>query len=341
MNLLIFAPSYSPKTGGVEKHIRAVVKCLVERGFTIKIAVRWDEKIPQRQIVDGVEVRRLPKTMSSLYLFVWALKNPNFFWKLDAIHSHDIYPRLFRKLLPQIRWVHTFHGYEGFPINPAAIISRKVIRNEVPICIGVGLFIEKWYETKCDYIIYGAVDNADLPKTKLPAIWDIVYIGRLEKDTGFEDYLKGLAIISIKHKTARLVVLGDGKLMGWACEFVAQNNLHVQFMGMIGNVEDYLAKSSSAFASGYLGIIEAGLYELPIIAHYGNPLKKDYLEMHPMAKELFIVSSPEAVAAAYDETLLPDAKNKVARLNLWSQHQSWDKIVDIYETSYRAEKDFA
>ena len=95
----------------------------------------------------------------------WLLKNKKIF-NGAVVHSHDYFPFNLRKILPNIRWVHTFHGYEGYPLHEEAIESRRRLHGLVEYSFCVGQFIEKWYGTKCDNILWGAADQVAIKNIK-------------------------------------------------------------------------------------------------------------------------------------------------------------------------------
>jgi len=95
------------------------------------------------------------------------------------------------------------------------------------------------------------------------------------------------------------------------------------------------AEGRVAFVSGYLAIIEAGALGTPIVAHHGDPLKEDYLRCHPMADALWIASTPEEIAQAYEQALAapPD---RLRRMQEWAQAQTWERVAGLYAAAYRS-----
>ena len=334
LKLLVLAPAYFPSNGGVERHIRAVVSVLKKQRVDVTIAVRYKSSYPKSQIVDGVKVLRMPKRDNRIAWQYWSRVNGRLLNHIDVVHSHDVFPFTLRQINKEKRWIHTFHGYEGYPVEKSAIISRQAVAKSADYTFGIGAFIEKWYGTKCDEVLYGA-SNQELGH-KLKEEWDVVYYGRLEEDTGFREYLKGFALASKNNPDLSLVVLGDGSLMSWARGFAEEHGLKVDFEGMVESVFDYLASSKIAYVSGYLGIIEAGVHELPIIAQYNSPIKKDYLELHPMAKYMHIVSDPESIAQA---TRNANNENSIRlkQVKKWATGQTWQNVADKYRTAYQAD----
>jgi glycosyltransferase involved in cell wall biosynthesis len=334
VKIVMVAPAYSPSQGGVEKHILMVNRELKARGHEVVVLVRHNLFFPERQLVEGVDVFRLPSSGSLPALALWQWQHRSVLAGADVIHSHDFYPRNLRKLVSDRKWVHTFHGYEGWPLDPGAIESRQIVRDEVEICFGIGAFIEKWYGTKLNHVLYGAAaEPSHAPAVKHGP--ELVFIGRLEADTGFEDYLKGFEIIHRQHPKVRLAVLGDGQLKVWAQKYADEHQLPVELAGWQDDTVPYQRAAKVVLVSGYLAILEAARLGKPILAHYGSPIKHDYLECHPLAAKFVIASSPESVADGYERALqLPQVTLNEA--SEWAAQQTWAALVDSYERAYKS-----
>lgn len=341
LRVIFITPSFHPRTGGVEKHVINTAVKLAELGHEVTILVRFDDTIPLQQSVMGLRAYRLPKQLSRSSLLIWALLHIRILLRANVIHSHDVYIHFWQQLFPKKRFVHTFHGYEGYPVGPDAIKARQFIRSRVPICIGIGQFIEKWYGTPLDYVIYGATEQpvSDLRASVKTIQWDALFFGRLENDTGFAAYLEGFDLISKRQPKAKLMVLGSGSLSQWAKDYIEKHGLSAELHDPVESVLPYLDQSSVAFVSGYLSIIEAGSRSIPIIAYYGTPIKRDYLDCHPMSKNFSIANSAEDIANHYFELIDPQdkqAKKKLATMTSWSSKQTWDKVAALYDSIYKS-----
>jgi glycosyltransferase involved in cell wall biosynthesis len=327
--IVFFAPSYYPNFGGVEKHIMSVASILKKRGYKIKIFVKFSKNIPKKQTIEGIEVLRMPKKENRPYIDLWYAKNKIIFE--DAIiHSHDYFNFYLRKKIKN-RWVHTFHGYEGYPIAQSAIESRKKVLSLVDYSFCVGKFIEKWYGTKCDKVLWGAADKPKKYNTK--PNYDFLFYGRLEKDTGIKEYLKAFKLMLDNSKSLKMLVVGWGSLEKENKMYVKNSGLNVEFRKPVNDVYSVLAECRVAFVSGYQAIIESSLMKKPIIAFYDNPLKKDYLEMHPQIKNFMIADSPEKIsslAIGIDEN-----SPKINNIYKWALKQNWENVALKYESSYR------
>jgi glycosyltransferase involved in cell wall biosynthesis len=92
----------------------------------------------------------------------------------------------------------------------------------------------------------------------------IVFVGRLEKDTGvllFLDYLK-------KNKDYKVDFVGDGPLKKLCRKY-----------GKVWGFMDpipFLKKAGICVPGGYLSYIEAKKYKCKILTFADNPLKEDY-----------------------------------------------------------------
>lgn len=330
--LIIFAPSFYPNHGGVEKHLENVVKILKKNKYDVTTFVRYAKGFPIHNKFLGTDVIRMPKNTNRITLFLWFLKNKHLF-DGAIVHSHDYFPMPIRKLLKKNRWVHTFHGYEGYPLDPLAIASRKQVSNSVDYTFCVGKFIEKWYGTKCNEVIWGA---AEKPKSINKDIkYDFIFYGRFEEDTGFEKYIRAFKIIKSTKPKAKMLVVGWGSRHDWAVSYSKKYDLGIEFRSPVSNIYPNLAQAKIAFVSGYQAIIESGLMKKSIVAYYDTPIKKDYLEMHPLASSLNIVNSIDGISQkALD--LMNNSDYKIKKIYNWSVKQSWSYIVKRYEKSYKS-----
>ena len=333
----MFAPDYAPHTGGVEKHLQQVIPELERFGHTVNVFVRYADYLPDFQEVAGVNVWRLPADDRWAVLLPWFWKHCRTLWAADLAHSHDVYPRRLRKLMRGIPWVHTFHGYETYPLSPEAVSVRQAIRREVSRCIGIGRFIEKWYGTQLDYVSYGARTQAARSSSVKAPAYSCVFVGRLEEDTGFRAYLEGFRLIHQQVPSASLTVYGDGSLSTWAHDLSRQHSLPVAWKGWKADADRHFAEYEVAFVSGYLTLLEAAAEGTPIVAYYGNPLKHDYLACHPLNQDIVLADSARSIAAAWQQArVLPvqDRDNMVS----WAHSQTWRKLAETYLDAYAQAK---
>lgn len=215
-------------------------------------------------------------------------------------------------------------------------LSEKLSRGN--IC--VGQYLQKWYGTKADFITYGGVnkvksqpfDKAQGKKLKVKSgnlKLKILFIGRLEEDTGVKIYLQALEILKALGVDYKFETCGDGSLR-------AQVEKYGKVKGFVNDLSPYLTGSDLVFSSSYLSILKAISVRRPVFSVYENPLKKDYLEMAPFAKFIIIENKAEKLAKAvklYQNQPGIYTKN-INAADLWAANESWDKVVKVYLDLY-------
>lgn len=346
MSILFLTRSYHPNVGGVEKHIEKVSEVLVKKGYEVTIISEMPDSnyYQSSQAIANLAEKGNPKIY---YIKVgrndWFKKfriwKELFFRirlirKAEIVHAHDVYfwylP--FRFLFPLKKNFVTFHGYEG---NKTPNSRRKFMHKISEILsngnICIGKFLEKWYGTKADLVSYGAVDK-ELLTEKSRSVIKVnkgVYIGRLEYEAGILEYLKAIKILKDKGIQLSVDVFGNGSLEKAAKEYVNTKDLSVNFKGFIKNVDEHLSNYRFAFVSRYLGIIEALAFGLPVIAHYNNSIKRDYLELTPFARYIKIAGSKEEIASGLEDILRGGNKKNIS-VYKWIKRNTWEDMALLY-----------
>ena len=281
MNILFISEYYWPHVGRVERHVHEISLNLKKKGHKVTIISEEDIKYPHI------------KYFGLLYIWYWFFKNRDLIKQSDTVHCHDVFIWYlpFRFLYPKKAVYTTFHGYEEYPLRKISILLRKLSSKLSRGNICIGRFIEKWYGIKADYISYGAVDTSKFRPRDIEPEYDAVFVGRNDKQTGINQYLK------IKKKI--LVVCNKP------------------------DPENYYALGKFAFVSRYLSILEAFACKKPVIALYDNPLKKDYLNITPFKKWIETASGPDKLSYKISESRIDSAYK-------WVQTQTWERLTEIY-----------
>jgi glycosyltransferase involved in cell wall biosynthesis len=166
-----------------------------------------------------------------------------------------------------------------------------------------------------------------------------LFLGRLEPDTGILEYLEALRLLvnsgwsGAAHATRgfRLVVCGGGSLETACRDFVEKNRLDVAFAGVVPDPLRHIRQSRFVLASGYLSMLEGMICRRLVFGCYANPLKRDYWEMLPGARQMMVVcGSPEELARGFQEVLEnPDpARALIDRAYAFAREQTWEKLAD-------------
>ncbi len=347
MTILFFARRFYPLIGGVEKHVLEVGKRLAKKGARVIVITEYEnntnkqnqQSVPFSAMFEGIEIIRIQAGVEGKYkkFRVWfeLLKHIKVISSADIVHCHDIFfwylP--FRFIFPFKKVYATFHGYEGNNIpNKKSIFMHKLAEKLSWGNICVGDFFKKWYGTKPTIVTYGAVNYVNKSIEKSYDKSPIVFLGRLEEETGIMEYLKAFNEIQKKHKKLKLVVLGNGSQMNKAREFVESNKLNVEFKGFIKNISLDLERASFVFVSRYLGILESLMSKKYVLAVYNNEIKKDYLQMTPFARFISISKNANEISRELEKYILnkKEKELKVDKGYNWVKTQTWEKMTDTY-----------
>jgi len=340
--ILMFSPTFFPRLGGVEKHVKKVCKKLTQRGHRLCVITRrHDRSLPGYEEVDGIGVFRFDTKVG-----LRVLKNHRALVRgADVVHCHDFSTFLywytpFRLLYPRKPVFVTFHGYEGvLPIPRGIVLRRKVVECLARGNICIGVFISRWYGTQPTYVSYGGVD---IPETADSSGCTggkrdenrVVFVGRLEPDTGITVYLEAMKLLRERYEIELCVdVFGDGSLRSEIQQQAEECGLNVTLRGFVNDPFSQCAGARFAFVSGYLAILEAMAHRMLVFGIYDNPLKKDYLTLIPRADErLIVASSAEKLADRIAHLLQNHEEEKSMVESAWNfaREQSWDRVADIY-----------
>lgn len=356
MNILFMARLYNPHIGGVEKHVEKISLELIKKGHKVTVLTeKFDKKLSNYETIDKINIARIDAGGDNWFkkfrIWVNVLNNIKLIRDANIIHVHDVFfwylP--FRFIFPRKKIYITFHGYEGNSIpGVKAKLMHKIAEKLSNGNICVGDFLKKWYGTKPDYVIYGGVDIPSKLKIKNTYFvedfvkrekFKILFIGRLEEETGFMEYLRALKLLKKRSRQFEITILGDGFLMRKAKEFCIKHEINAVFKGSVKNVDSYVVKSDLIFTSRYLGILEALSFKKFVFANFNNAIKKDYLEMTPFAKYISISKDHKDLLNQI-EYYLKNNQNRnemVDRGFNWAKNQTWDNLVLKYMKLWRKE----
>lgn len=255
MNILFITRRSRPHVGGVETHIEEVRKRIVKKGNNIKIISGNDIKYPRI------------KMLGLFYIWAWFFRNRQQIKWADVVHVHDVFIWYlpFRFIYPYKKIFTTLHGWEG--VYPIRLMSRFQKWLAVKLSngsIGIGRFLEKYIGAKFTKILYGGVSKVRTIAAKNKN--SIIFVGRLEPDTGLTEFLKYLKT----HKYKSIDFIGDGSLRK-ECEKI----------GKVHGFTDptpFYKKAETVIPSGYLTFLEAKSHGCKIKTFYSTPLKKEYWE---------------------------------------------------------------
>lgn len=346
MHILFFTRRFYPDIGGVETHVMEVGKRLVSMGHEVTVVCEESSKSSSTkrfwasQNDKKIKIWRIPvgrhEKQKKFIIWQWLKKNKQLIEDADIVHCHDVFYWYFpfRFMYPKKPVYTTFHGYEGYPVSPKAIAVRKLSEKLSWGNICVGDFIPKWYGTRATLVTYGGVTMAN-SKWQMASSskkkFTIVFVGRLDKDTGIDLYLKTLQELKKKKIPFVFEAYGDGK-------FRKQVEKVGKVHGFIEHLEKKLAKVDIVFSSSYLSMIQSLAAKKLVFAVYTNPLKEDYLRMSPFAK--FVIKGDDPQKLAEKIIFYINQKHFAEKLitagYTWAEKQTWDEVITIYLNLWKA-----
>ena len=338
MTILFFSRLFLPHIGGVEKHVFELSKELIKKNYKIIVVTEKNQlnnssaKITGE--IDGIKIYRIDAGGENVFkkfrVWWWLWQNRHLIENADIVHCHDVFfwyiP--FRFLYPNKPIYTTFHGYETkFPPSKKAIFIRKVSERLSWGNICVGDYIKKWYGTRPNLVTYGGVDIGKIRNLNIEIRnkIKILFIGRLEKDTGVLNYLKVLELMRKRKIKFDLEACGDGSLKKMVEDYGKVN-------GFVDDLNTYIEKADIVFASSYLSILEAMAAKKLVFCAYDNKLKEDYLKMSPFAKWIVIEDSSTKLSdKVWYFIQHKKEKDKVVHdAYEWVKKQTWKKVADGY-----------
>ncbi len=322
MKIVMITRLYSPHVGGVEKHTENLIKFLVDKGIKTTIFTeRYEPTLKSRQKIKNCELIRIgyPKIKFLGIFFIWLklLKNVHHILEADLIHIQDVFIWYlpFRLLLFFKPVYTTFHGWEGnYPISKISILQKQIANELSTGTIAVGDYIGKYYKFIPTFVIYGGTECKEiLDKSK--AKKNLIFLGRLDKDTGLNSFLKFLdKNPSLKSKT---IFIGDGTHKH-LCK------LYGEVKGSI-NPDSFLKIAKVVVTSGYLSILESFARRVKVYVCPNNPLKQDYYYLSPFTKYLNYLND-ETTRKEFDHI----NQKIIDEAFLLSKNYTWRSIYDSY-----------
>jgi glycosyltransferase involved in cell wall biosynthesis len=315
VKILFLIRLFNPHIGGVEKHLSGLISKLQTHKIIV-ITEQYDINLPKVETTSNVTVYRIPVAQTSegskkWKIWQWISKHDELINSSDIIHVHDVFYWLyfFKLFHPDKKIYVTFHGWEGiFPIPIKNIVHKRLANLLSSGTIAVGDYISKWYGIHPNQVTYGAVDRVSSSRSITNKYPKLLFIGRLEDDTGFQECLERYKRLKDKLNW-KLEIIGDGYLKN-----LIPND--ASYLGIINNPYPYIANADFVYTTGYMGILEAFAHSKIVLTYFDNPVKRDYLLLHPMNKYF-----------VFDDKIPLKLNPKAVK---WAKNQTWDKLKEMY-----------
>lgn len=327
MKILFVVKHYLPRLGGVEKQVAGLSENFARKGYVVSVLTqKYDASLKEHEKINGVNVVRVKfpnlKYFGLLYAWFWFIFHKSFIEKFDVVHFHGnlIWYWPMRLLLYKKPVYVTFHGWEGiYPVPFKNKIIRKIDSFLATKNIAISDYLQKYYGFNADEISYTAVNLSKCNNFKKDRK-RLLYVGRLDKDTGLPKILKALSLL----KGFKIDFCGDGFLRD-KCE--KYGDVHG-----FTDPSKYYEKACICLSPGITSILEAFTYKCLVVTSYDNLLKRDYLLMNPFSKSIIVEKSSKELAHAikYYSDHSDLAQLRIDRCFEWVKTQNWNNEVNKY-----------
>ncbi len=212
--------------------------------------------------------------------YVKYIKTANYLRKLDTdviISTRTVHNFLASKFAPKnikkIAWEHNHHNGNKKYIK-ALVSSCEGIDYFVPVSKELGEFYKEYLGKKVFYIP-NCLDKMPNKLSKLD-VDNLISVGRLSKEKGFDDLLRLFKKVSVKHPNWRLNIIGDGMEKNNLLELATELKLgdKVVFHGYQNKdyINEQLLNSSIFVMTSHtesfgLVLIEAMSHGIPCLAY--------------------------------------------------------------------------
>lgn len=293
MRKKILQITYSLNIGGLEKLVFDLATHLNAEKYDVSVAVLSTQTGLKPDFEKaGIPVHVLPKKKGIDYTLPFRLKKLFLDNKIDIIHTHNIAPWLYagiaKKMAGTKTLIHTEHS-NIFSDKKRLMAAEKVLSSftDVIICdsanVGSYLIHKQNIPDKKVKVILNGIDTDKFKPAKKNGSGSaagggrrefiIGTVSRLEPVKDHITLLDAMRIITADFPETKLVIAGDGSMMGALKNAVKQMGLekNVVFLGAVNNVPEVLAGLDlfvlTSISEGLpLCICEAMSMELPVVA---------------------------------------------------------------------------
>jgi len=346
MEIVFFTHRFLPLIGGVETSVYQVAKSLVEAGNRVTIITEGDNERIEQLGTNIIVVRfsiSAHRPITRLFYWVWIWKHRELIKMADVLHFHD-YGTFIHWYAPF--WIvfrspvyaMTFHGFDGWPIRWKHQFFRQIASSCMDVRYGVGLYIAKLYTPHIDYFFLGAPTIQYQLTSSNQYVFDYMFVGRLEPDTGIEKILTLLSHTNMRSKmSSHILLVGNGslsvKILGYRSDFVSITILPPSY-----DLKRYYQNSRIIICTGFLAVFNVFALKIPAIIPAFSGYKQDYFSSIPnIEKYAWVCKNDfefESSIRELSNLANPSVSLKTTAAFKYSQTQTWRKIAELHIEGY-------
>ena len=351
---------HNPETGGAEIHLHEILKRSVAAGHEVIHVSHAIEWLPDREVIDGVQVFRHGKWYSynfTLRKYCESLNLDSFDLIIEDICKVPVFSPVWSDT-PVLAIVPHLFGTTAFrEVSPLKAIYVNILEAMIPTVYKNSNFVAISDSTKHDLVRRGiAADRVSVipcgidtsfyreNKETSPEPGRLLFVGRLKKYKGVQHLLKAMKILQSREITTSLTIIGEGDYSHTLKMLVGKLDLQdfVTFEGFVSQ-EVKLANLQNASVAVFpsakegwgLTVIEANCCGTPVVASDSDGLRDSVKN----GKTGILVKheDPVELADALQSILSdPDKREMFSRNALsWAKSFNWDhtgeKMLEVMQ----------
>lgn len=349
LKIVFVTNSFFPQIGGVEWSVLFTAHHLQELGHQVQIITECKssatDDYEENEIFQSIEVLRFRiraiRPFTRLRIWRWMFEHKTIFQHADVIHFHDYGSFLhwyfpLRFLLKKKLYAMTYHGFDSYPLKRKDLWMRKLTDAYMDLHFTVGDYQNKYYHSEADYSFLGAPTRTYHARSE-PTRSHILFLGRLESDTGFDIYLRVLDDAAAQFEDRlEVTVLGSGSL-----EHLLRRHDQTVFSLVHRtptiHIEEYIARAEIVCASSYLSIFDSMAMQRCVLIYASNALKREYIFSIPNIAACAFVAGDEDELRKYLLVALkdcPERDEKVKNASRLVESLSWHDIAQNHLYHY-------
>ncbi len=325
MKILFVLEYYYPNVGGVEKLFKQLAEEFVKRGNTVRIITsRISKKLPNYELINGVEVIRISFINRFLFTFLSVFKIYSLSKHFDLIHTtsyNAAFPAFVVSKLRRKKCIITFHEIWGklwfkLPyINPLESFlfwsyEKFILALPFDFWVAVSNFTLSKLKNKNNAIrIYNGINYPPLKKQNVLK-YDFVYFGRLGVSKGLDILMEAAILLKTYHSEFKILLIVpeiDNRIMRELKNQIKKHTLlkNIFFKHNLSENEiaEYLLSSNCTIVPSYsegfcFAAVEAISLGIPVISSGNGALSEvisgKYIVFDPFCSESLLKSMLDA-----------------------------------------------
>lgn len=345
MRIVHFVHRMYPDIGGVELSVERIAAEMSHAGHDVTIVT----ETPDASVRDAEDVRirhlsvRPVRPFTRARYWSWMSAHRDEFARADVLHFHDYgtfvhwYLPLYAVLRSPV-YAMTFHGFDSWPVRRRDDVQRAFSARRMDVTFGAGDFLRMHYSQRIDHTYVGAP-----LRRRTNGVWQaqpaFLFIGRLAPDTCIAEVAAELAAAAAAtRRNASLTLVGDGVLEN---ELLGLKNewFDVIHTPATPDVSGFLETAGVMIGTGFLSVLDAFAYDVPVIAPALTPIKRDYFHSLPdVEHNLLYCESRTALRSTFESLLHGDGFHRASSAALSARcladSLTWEGIADLYLKNY-------